>query len=415
MTTSDNSPVTIIGAGQAGLQVCQSLRKRGFDGDIALLGDEGYPAYQRPPLSKAFLKGEMEESRLFFRQESFYADQNIDLRPSFNAVLIDRANKMVTSESGDTCNFAKLIIATGSTPITLPIPGAPLTGVFVLRGLADSLAIRERLESTSRLVVVGGGYIGLEVASAARQLSREVTVIERLPRLLSRVTSPEISDFYLKLHRNRGVDVRLECSVTRILGEDHVNGIELDSGEIIEAEAVLLGIGVRPNQQLAEAAGIDCDDGIFVDAHCRTSDKDVYAAGDCARKKLTDGTTIRLECVHNALDQAERIAADIIGDPEPAFDPPWFWSDQYEIKLQTAGLFNDYDDLAIRGDIDTAKFAALYFKDEELIAIDAINDPVSFMSVKQMLKKGIRATKDEALAAETLKDLIAARPANQDR
>jgi 3-phenylpropionate/trans-cinnamate dioxygenase ferredoxin reductase subunit len=397
----------IVGAGQAGIQVSQSLRKRGFTGDIVLLGNEGYPAYQRPPLSKAFLKGDMDEARLFFRQESFYADQNIDLRPSFNAVSIDLANKKVTGESGESCQFKKLVIATGSTPITIPIPGASLPGVHVLRGLADSLAIRERLENTSRLIVVGGGYIGLEVASAARQLGREVTVVERLPRLLSRVTSPQISDFYLNLHRDRGVDVRLEDSVAEILGEDQVNGVKLDSGEIIEAEAVLIGIGVRPNQQLAEAAGIDCDDGILVDAHCRTSAEDVYAAGDCARQKLADGTTLRLESVHNALDQAERIAADIVGDPEPAFDPPWFWSDQYEIKLQTAGLFNNYDDVAIRGDVDAAKFAALYFRDDELIAIDAINDPVSFMSVKQMLKKRIRASKDEALAAETLKDLIA--------
>ena len=407
MTSSSDSPVTVIGAGQAGIQVSQSLRKRGFEGDIVLLGNEGYPAYQRPPLSKAFLKGDMEEARLFFKPEAFYGDQNIDLRASFNATAIDLENRTVTGKDGDTCQFAKLVVATGSTPITVPMPGVSLPGVCVLRGLDDSVAVRKCLDNASHLVVVGGGYIGLEVASAARQLSHDVTIVERMPRLLSRVTSPEISEFYLNLHRDRGVDVRLDSSVTEVLGEDRVSGVTLDSGDTIEAQAVLFGIGVRPNQQLAEAAGIDCEDGILVDAQCKTSTPDVYAAGDCARHKLADGSTLRLESVHNALDQAERIAADIVGDPAPVFDPPWFWSDQYEIKLQTAGLFNRYDDIAIKGDVAAAKFAALYFKSDELIAVDAVNDPISFMSVKQMLKKGIRTSKVDAVAADSLKDLIA--------
>ncbi|MEE4162182.1 MAG: FAD-dependent oxidoreductase [Woeseiaceae bacterium] len=410
MKARDINCVTIVGAGQAGVQVAQSLRKRGFEGRIAMLGDEGYPPYQRPPLSKAFLKGEMAEARLFFKPESFYAGQDIELQEASAVRFVDPAAGTVTTEDGGLYSWDRLVLTTGSTPIAIPVPGAELEGVRALRGLADAIAIRELLTDGAKLVVVGGGYIGLEVASAARQLGHEVTVIERMPRLLSRVTSPPVSDFYRKLHRDHGVDVRLEESVTAITGDARVSGVTLGSGEQLAADIVLVGIGVRPNQALAEAAGIRCEDGILVDAHCRTSNLAIYAAGDCARTDLGDGQTLRLESVHNALDQAERIAADIVGDPAPGYDPPWFWSDQYDVKLQTVGLFNDFDEIAIRGDVAARKFSALYFTDGQLIAIDAINDPVSFMSGKQLFKKGIRISKDEALAAPTLKDLTKAQP-----
>jgi 3-phenylpropionate/trans-cinnamate dioxygenase ferredoxin reductase subunit len=400
--------VTIVGAGQAGTQVAQSLRKRGFEGSIVMLGNEGYPPYQRPPLSKAFLKGEMDEARLFFKPEPFYAEKAIELEKACPVRAVDPDARIVTCEDGTVVAYDRLVFATGSTPIAIPVPGAELPGVRALRGLADSLAIREMLTEGARLVVVGGGYIGLEVASAARQLGHAVTVVERMPRLLSRVTSPPVSDFYLDLHRDHGVDVRLEESVAEIVGDERVTGVKLGSGERLDADVVLVGIGVRPNQALAEAAGIRCDDGIVVDTHCRTSDLAVYAAGDCARTDLGDGQTLRLESVHNALDQAERIAADIVGDPAPGYDPPWFWSDQYDVKLQTVGLFNDHDDIAIRGDVSARKFAALYFRNDELIAIDAINDPVSFMAGKQLFKKGRRISKADALAATTLRDLARA-------
>ena len=241
----------------------------------------------------------------------------------------------------------------------------------------------------------------------AQELGHDVTVVERMPRLLSRVTTPPISDFYLDLHREHGVDIRLNEAVSAIEGDAGVTGVRLESGEVIPAQVVLVGIGVRPNQRLAETGGVDCDDGVLVDDRCRASDPNVYAAGDCARAKLPNDKTLRLESVHNALVQAEHIAADIVGDDAPAFDPPWFWSDQYDIKLQTVGLFNDYDEVVIRGDTSEKKFSALYFLNNTLIAMDSVNDPVTFMSGKQIFKRGIKIAREAVSDPEvSLKDLI---------
>jgi len=235
-----------------------------------------------------------------------------------------------------------------------------------------------------------------------------------MPRLLSRVTTPPISDFYLNLHAEHGVDIRLDESVIEVEGDDKVTGVRLESGEAIAAQVVLVGIGVRPNQQLANAAGIACDDGILVDASCRTSDASVYAAGDCARTVINEDSSVRIESVHNALVQAEHIAADIVGDDSPVYDPPWFWSDQYDVKLQTVGLFNDYTDILVRGDVRGKKFSALYFRDQELIAIDAVKDPVSFMAGKQIFRKGISVQLDDVSDPNvSLKEFIP-RPALPD-
>ncbi len=413
MSAAQAKTVTIIGAGQAGIQAAQSLRKRGFEGDITLLGDEGYAPYQRPPLSKAFLKGEMEEARLTFKPGKFFDEQSIDCHFSCAVEAINTANRSVQCVGGNSFTYDRLIIATGSAPITLPVPGSLLQGVCVLRGLDDSKRIRECLQNASRLVVVGGGYIGLEVASAARQLGLEVTVIERLPRLLSRVTAPPISDFYLNLHKEHGVDVRLDESVLEIEGDEKVTGVRLESGETIAAQVVLVGIGVRPSQQLADAASIACNDGILVDANCRTSDVSVYAAGDCARTVIGEDTSVRIESVHNALVQAEHIAAHIVGDDSPAYDPPWFWSDQYDIKLQTVGLFNDYTDILIRGDVSEKKFSALYFRDKELVALDAVKDPASFMAAKQIFKRGITVHQDDVSDPNVILKEFIPRPANK--
>jgi len=410
VSSEPNRNVTIVGAGQAGIQVAQALRKRSYAGGITLLGDEGYAPYQRPPLSKAFLKGQMEEPRLAFRPEAFFADQRIDHQFSNAVVSIDTARRQLDCIDGATIDYDRLVIATGATPIELPVMGATLRGVFTLRGLDDSKAIRESLGDASRLIVIGGGYIGLEVASAARQLGLEVTVVERLPRLLSRVTSPPVSDFFLDLHREHGVDVRLDESVVEIEGDNSVTGVRLASGPSIPADVVLVGVGVRPNEQLAKAAGIDCDDGILVNDDCQTSAEFVYAAGDCVRSVLRDESTQRLESVHNALDQGDRIAAHIVGDERPPFDPPWFWSDQYDVKLQTVGLFNGYDDVVIRGDTDAHKFAVLYFRDNALLAIDAINDPISFMSGKRVFKLGLELDRNDVSdPGITLKDVVTAK------
>ena len=399
--------VVVIGAGQAGLQVAQSLRKRGFDGAITLLGNEGYPAYQRPPLSKAFLKGQIDEARLFFKPDSFYSDKSICLKTSSGAVSIALNTQTVRCEAGECYDFDRLVISTGAEPVGLSVPGAKLDGVFTLRGISDSRALRQKLGDGARLVIIGGGYVGLEVASAARQLGRDVVLIERMPRLLSRVTSPQVSEFYLGLHQDHGVDMRLNESVIEILGDKHVTGVRLASGDILASTAVLVGIGVRPNQAIAESCGIACKDGILVDDRCRTSDPRVYAAGDCARRVTASGDSSRLESVHNALNQAERIAAHIVGDSQPQHDPPWFWSDQYDVKLQTAGVFNGYDELAIIGDPDISKFSAMYFRDNVFIAIDSINDPVSFMAGKQILKRGLEVSKSDAVSTPSLKALLA--------
>ncbi|MDJ0908191.1 MAG: FAD-dependent oxidoreductase [Woeseiaceae bacterium] len=397
--------IFIVGAGQAAVRAAEGMRKRGFDGRIVMLGDEAYPPYQRPPLSKAFLKGQLEENRLAFKADAWYEGQAIDLRVSARVERIDTAaRELIAGE--ERLAYDKLILATGSRPLQLPIPGADLNGVLELRGIDDAKAIKTRLEGLDRLIVVGGGYIGLEVAAAARQMGRSVTVIERLPRLLSRVTSPEISSFFLDLHRGHGVDIRLEDSVERIEGDGSVSAVQLSSGERIDADAVLIGIGVRPNQELAEGAGIACDDGILVDDHGATSADGVYAAGDCTRREI-DGASVRLESVHNALDQADRIAAHIVSGEDLPFDPPWFWSDQYDVKLQAVGLFNGYDDIRLIGDVGASRFSALYFRGGTLLAVDSVNDPATFMSAKTLMKLGVTVTASEIeQSGDNLRDIL---------
>ena len=349
----------------------------------------------------------MEEQRLLFKPESFYEAQDIETHLLSHVEQIDTANKRVTCADDSRYSYDKLIVCTGSSPIRIPVPGSDLEGVFVLRGLDDARTIRTTLDEPRQVVVIGGGYVGLEAASAARQMNHVVTVIERLPKLLSRVTSPVVSDFYADYHRSQGVEVRLETGVSEILGDDHATGVRLDSGEEIAADVVVVGIGVRPNDELAASAGIDCDDGILVDPMtCQTSDGSVYAAGDCARQRLADGTTLRLESVHNALVQADKVAANILGHEAPPYDPPWFWSDQYDVKIQTVGLFNDYDDLLIRGNVDDAKFSVFYLKNGTLIAIDSVNDPKPFMAGKKILKSGVSVTRAQLEDPDvSLKDL----------
>ncbi|MEM9168917.1 MAG: FAD-dependent oxidoreductase [Pseudomonadota bacterium] len=388
--------VVIVGAGQAGLQVAAALRKRRFSGAITLIGDETHPPYQRPPLSKAYFKGELAADRLFLKPLAFYEDQDVALVTGDAVDAVDLDGRTVRTRSGRTIAFDGLVFATGSTPRRLP--GAPThaDGLFVLRGLDDADAMRAAIRPGARVVVIGGGYIGLEAASAAKQLGCAVTVLERAPRLLARVTSAPVADFYARLHADRGVDVRCDARVAGVDVQDgRVVGVRMDDGETIAADAVLVGIGVTPNDETARAAGVACDDGVLVDDDGRTAHPRIYAAGDCARRPWKDGT-VRLESVHNALDQGERIAADIVGAAPPPPDPPWFWSDQYEVKLQTAGLFNDFDEIALRGAPENGRFAAFYFKDGAFIAVDAVNDPASFLCGKQILKLGGTLSPDDA-------------------
>lgn len=407
-TRMDGNGVVIVGAGQAAAQLVQSLRRGGYEGDLTLLGDEPYAPYQRPPLSKGYLKGTMEERRLFFRPEDHYANNGITLRRNTRVSRIDRAARTVVTEDGASLPYDRLVLTTGARPRPLPCEGNTLSGVLTMRSLDDAKALQTALDKPSRMVVIGGGYIGLEAAATVSQMGHEVTVLERMPRLLARVTSETIASFYQNLHQAHGVAVRCGVDVAAIEGNTHVTGVRVGAGEVLPADVVLVGIGVLPNQELAVEAGLACDNGILVDDAGRTSDPLIFAAGDCTRRPVPGyGESLRLESVHNALDQADRIAAVLCGNPLPDGEVPWFWSDQYDVKLQTVGLFNTHDSIDVRGDPAGQKFAVLYYQEDRLIAIDAVNDVPSFMAGKKILKRGLPIDRAQAAdPAVPLKSLI---------
>lgn len=400
MDLSSSKRIVIIGGGQAAAQACASLRLFGFEGDITLIGEEAALPYQRPPLSKAYMKGELAEERLYFKPESWYQDQNIDTMLSVRATRIDRSAQTVELEHGGSVSYDALIIATGSRPRALPVEGADLDGVFDLRDLADVERIRPRMIAGQKLVIVGAGYIGLEAAAVARQMGLEVTVLEMESRVLARVTSPIMSAFFEAEHGRQGVNVRTETRLSALAGsEGKVTKAVLSDGTELAADMVLVGIGILPNVELAEEAGIACSNGILTDRDARTNDPRVFAAGDCAARLLVHyGRKGRLESVHNAIEQGKLAAAAIMGKPRPAEDCPWFWSDQYDLKLQIAGLSQDYDETVVRGDIDARKFAVFYLRNGKLIAVDAINSPPEFLASKKLIMAGA------SLAPATLSD-----------
>ncbi|MEM8616319.1 MAG: FAD-dependent oxidoreductase [Pseudomonadota bacterium] len=397
LSTSEN--IVIIGGGQAAAQACASLRQFGFAGKITLVGDEAVLPYQRPPLSKAYMKGEMAEERLFFKPEAWYEEQNIDVILSMRAESIDRSAREVQIEHGGCLPYDALIISTGSRPRALPIDGADLDGVFDLRGLTDVERIRPQMMAGQRLVIVGAGYIGLEAAAVARQMGLEVTVLEMADRVLARVTSPVMSAFYEKEHRAQGVDIRTGARLASLKGNGAVEAAVLADGTELAANMVLVGIGILPNVELAKEAGIACSNGILTDRDARTNDPRVFAAGDCAARQLVHyGRKGRLESVHNAIEQGKLAAAAIMNKPRPVEDCPWFWSDQYDLKLQIAGLSEGYDEIVVRGNPEARKFAAFYLRASKLIAVDAINNAPEFLASKRLIMSGA------CLAPETLRD-----------
>lgn len=391
MTEAPPAGIVIIGGGQAAVQASQSLRKHGYDRPITIVADEDVAPYQRPPLSKAFLKGDMARERLALKPEKFYQDREIDLRLGVKALKLDRQNKRVELSMGEALPYEKLILATGATPRVLPLPGAELENVVTLKTIADTDRLRPLLAEGKRLMVIGGGYIGLECAATARTLGLQVTLVERMPRLLARVTSEPVSAFFHEMHASEGVSLRYEEDVTALVGENGaVTGVKLASGETVQADMVLVGIGVVPNQQLGEEAGLACENGILTDLDGLTSDPYIYAIGDCACHPVPGyGDRIRLESVHNAMDQGDKAAAHICRAPRPVGETPWFWSDQYDVKLQTVGLFNGFDDYVVRGAVSDRKYSVFYFKQGKLLAVDSINDVPSYMAAKQILKLGI--------------------------
>jgi 3-phenylpropionate/trans-cinnamate dioxygenase ferredoxin reductase component len=392
--------IVIIGGGQAGAQALQSLRQGGYEGKLTLVADEAALPYQRPPLSKAYMKGEFSEERLYFRPEAWYQDQNIEVILSTHAVKIDRTAQTVELPHGGQIDYDALIIATGSRPRTLPTKGADLEGVHDLRTLADVERIRPNMITGRKMVIIGAGYIGLEAAAVARQMGLEVTVLEMAPRVLARVTSPVMSEFFETEHRTQGVNILTGARLDHLDGKDgKVSAAILADGTRLDADIVLAGIGILPNEELAKDAGIACNNGILVDRDARTSDPRVFAAGDCASRPLVHfGRSGRLESVHNAIEQGKLAAAAILGKPRPAEDCPWFWSDQYDLKLQIAGLSQDYDEIVVRGDPKERKFAAFYLRNGTLIAVDAVNSPPEFLASKKLIMSGAK------LAPATLGD-----------
>jgi 3-phenylpropionate/trans-cinnamate dioxygenase ferredoxin reductase component len=366
--------ILILGAGQAAAQLAISLRQGGHDGAIRMVGDEPYAPYQRPPLSKAFLKEKASIETLMLRRESYWADHKVDLDLGATVGGIDLARKQVKLQDGAVHGYDTLVFATGTRARDLPLPGIKLPGVFSLRKIGDVLRVRPALDDARRIAIVGGGYIGLEVAAVLRQEDRDAIVIEAEGRVMKRVAGEAVSGFFGALHGSRGVDIRLGTRLAGIEGDTRAAGVALASGERIAADLVLVATGARANDDLAAAAGLACEDGVVVDEVARAA-PDVYAIGDCARFfSQRYGRRIRLECVQNAVDQAKCAADAIMGKPKP-YDPvPWFWSDQYEIKLQITGLLDGFDAAETIGNPADNKFSVEYRRAGKLIAVDAVND-----------------------------------------
>ena len=399
--------IVIAGAGHAASQVIASLRQHKFAGQIVLVGDEPYLPYQRPPLSKKFLAGEMDVERLYVKPESFYDDPQIQLRLHTTVLALDPEAKTVKVEDGDDIRYDKLVLALGSRARTLNVEGADLEQVHYLRTIADVEDIRAELDAGRRMVVIGAGYIGLEVAAVARRLELDVTVLEMADRVMSRVVSPEISDFYQIEHANHGVKLKLSTNVTAVRGKKRVRVVETSDGEEIPADFVVVGIGILPNTELAAQAGLEVSNGIVVDDRCQTSDKHIYAVGDCtSHPSNIYGRRLRLESVHNALEQAKIAASNLCGEVAHYSDVPWFWSDQYDLKLQIAGLSEGYDDVVIRGNPADRSFACLYLRDGRLIAVDAVNAPKDFMQSKALIAShAVLSVDDLANPKIALRDL----------
>lgn len=378
--------VIIIGAGQAGAQAAASLRQQGWEGEIVLIGAEKDLPYQRPPLSKAYLKGEMERERLYLKPAEFYDSNDIELWLDEEVTGIDRGSNMVRLKSGKVKSYAKLILATGADVRCLSCPGADDTDILYLRDLADSDRLREILTPGTRVGVIGGGYIGLEAAASARSLGCPVSVIEAQKRIMARVTCEQVSDFFRDYHAAQGVHFHTDAGVERFETRGEETVIHLANGREVACDVVLAGIGVVARTDLAEDAGLAINNGIVVDHHARTDDPDIYAAGDCTNLPSGHyGERMRLESVHNAIEQAKTAALHICGKEKPYDQIPWFWSDQYDLKLQTAGLWAGHDETVLRGDPEQKSFAVFYLKEGHIIAVDAVNAGPEFMGTRKIM------------------------------
>jgi 3-phenylpropionate/trans-cinnamate dioxygenase ferredoxin reductase subunit len=394
------STIAVVGAGQAGVQLADSLRQEGYTGTLLLIGAEPHAPYQRPPLSKKWLIEPGNVAALALRGPEALARRQIALRLHSAVAAIDRARHELQLSGGERVAYEQLALTTGSRPRALAIPGAQLEGVLSLRTVTDAMAISEALRRCASdgepVVVIGGGFIGLEVAAGARKLGAEVTVVEALPRLMSRVTAPIVSETFERVHRGHGVQFLFNTAVVALRARDRrVSAVVTAGAGELSAGCVIVGIGVEPDDRLAVAAGLACDRGIIVDDCSRTSDARIVAAGDCTARRLPDGRLLRLESVHNAVEQAKSAAAALMGRERPFCATPWFWSDQYDVKLQMVGLSHGYDQLVVRGDLQKPAFSAYYFQHGRLIAVDSINRIPDHMLAKRLLDHRLSPTPEQ--------------------
>ena len=382
------SHFVVIGAGQAGCSLVAKLRAEGFAGQITLIGAEPVPPYQRPPLSKGYLLGDISQERLYLRPAGFYIDHDITLRLSIHALTIDTAARTVALSDGSHLTYDALALTTGSTPRRLPASvGGDLGGVYTVRSLADADAMEPEFQAGRNLLVIGGGYIGLEGAAVAAKKGLHVTVIEMAPRILQRVAAPQTSDYIRALHQSHGVSIRENTGLDRLLGDGHVTGARLSDGTEIPVDFAIVGVGITPNTALAESAGLTIDNGIATDLHGRTSDPHIWAAGDCA-SLMFKGQRIRIESVGNAIDQAEVVALNMLGQAADYHPAPWFWSDQYDCKLQIGGLNIGYDAVHVKPGATPDVQSHWYYQGDTLIAVDAMNDARNYMIGKRLIEAG---------------------------
>ena len=399
--------VLIIGGGHAGANTAFALRKDGFDGEIRIISDEDYLPYHRPPLSKDFLKQNIAIEKLGFKSADFYEEQKILINLDTHIDSIDLESNLAVTED-TSFNFDYLVFATGASPRLLPMENADAKNLFYLRQITDVLSMHQQIRADNEMILIGGGYIGLEVASAMIELGLKVTILEAEERILQRVTSPEVSKFYNDFHSKKGVKIICNAKVTNLNAEKQmINSVSLESGESLAADIVLVGIGAIPNTQLADSIGLECSNGIKTDQYCRTSIPNILALGDCAFSLNTlFNYEFRLESVPNALAQSKVVSSSIVGNELFNNEMPWFWSDQYDLKLQMAGLSSGYDECHIIGDIDAAEFIACYGKDGYLIAVDSVNKSKQFMLFKRALANGFRLEmsllKDENFQPESI-------------
>jgi 3-phenylpropionate/trans-cinnamate dioxygenase ferredoxin reductase component len=376
--------LVIIGAGQAGVQAVQSLRAEGFQGRLTMVGDEAYPPYQRPPLSKAYLLGTFARERLFLKGDDFYREAGCELLLNIRATAIDRAARTVRLSDGRTLAYDKLLLATGTRVRKLKSPGADLAGLHYLRDISDVDGLQGAFKPGARIAIVGGGYIGLEVAAVGAKRGLCVTVFESAGRLMPRTVSKPVSDFFAAEHQKAGVRLELDTLVAGFEGQGKIEALRAD-GVSHPADLVLVGIGVVPNDELAAAAGLACSDGIVVDRNAMTSDSAIFAAGDCTRHHGRDGVGIRLECVQNAIDQAKHAALAMMGRPKTYNEVPWFWSDQYDLKLQIAGLARPDDVIVVRGEPLSRKFAVFHLRDGAVAAVEAVNAAPEYLIGRKLI------------------------------